>query len=225
MTVSVTYSDGIALVRLDDGKANAMGHAMFDALEAVLDEVASRARALVLAGRDGMFCAGFDLAVMKSADAGAIDALVARGGQLVLRLYEYPLPLVAAASGHGLALGGLMLLACDTRFGARGKYRYGLNETAIGLVMPGFGREIAKAVINPQQLTAALLQARLYDADGAVTAGFLDQALEESAVLDAALAEASMLAELPPATYRDCKRAVRADALQALRHSLSTDAR
>lgn len=220
MSVTLEDRDGIALVRLDDGKANAMGHAMFDALESVLDEVESQGRALVLAGRPGMFCAGFDLAVMKSADAAAIDTLVARGGALVLRLYGFPAPLVAAATGHGLALGGLMLLACDSRFGARGKYRYGLNETAIGLVMPGFGREIAKARINPQQLTATLLQARLYDAEGAVEAGFLDQAVDEAAVLDAALTEARTLAELPVTTYGDCKRALRSDALLALRNSL-----
>ena len=49
-----------------------------------------------------------------------------------------------AATGHGLALGAIMLLAGDVRVGPNAsgsKARFGLNEVAIGMTLPMIGLE------------------------------------------------------------------------------------
>ena len=119
--MSMTYQlDGhVAVLTFDDGKANALSHQALDALEAALDraEADPDARAILLAGRPGRFSAGFDLATM-TAGVEEMRWLVGAGANLIARLLLEPLPVVAACTGHALAAGALLLLACDQRIGA-----------------------------------------------------------------------------------------------------------
>lgn len=220
MPVTLDIDDDVALITLDDGKANAISHALLDVLEPALDEAEQKAGAVVLAGRPGRFCAGFDLQVMQGGDRAEVNRLLQRGGRLAHRLYGYPKPLVAAATGHALALGAILLLACDTRVGARGDFKLGLNETAIGMALPVFGTELARARLEPALLTASVIQARLYSPEAAVAAGFLDSVAEPDRVIDEATNLARQFARLSSGAYATTKRTLRRDTLQAIGASL-----
>ena len=107
--------DRVLVLHIDDGKANVLSFEIIAAIEAELDIAVGddATRAMVIAGRPGMFCAGFDLGVMRSGDPSAVVSLVAAGGALVTRLYASSVPVVSAATGHALAAGALILLGCD----------------------------------------------------------------------------------------------------------------
>ncbi len=117
--VTTERRDGVLVVHLDDGKANALSFDMIAAINAAIDEAEGDddVRAMVLHGRPGKFSAGFDLGVMFGDDMSAIINLVADGGALVHRLYGSSVPVVAASTGHALAAGALLLLGCDVRVG------------------------------------------------------------------------------------------------------------
>src|SRR5438552_1998622 len=117
----------VAIVRMDDGKANALSHASIDALNAALTAAERYAHSVVLVGRPGRFCAGFDLSVINAGPA-EMQALVRRGGELAVRLFMFPRPVVAACTGHALAAGAIILMASDHRVGAQGAFKIGLNE-------------------------------------------------------------------------------------------------
>ena len=151
---------------MDDGKANAVSPAMLDVLEPALEEAEAGARATALVGRAGVFCGGFDLKVVGGSDTAARDALVARGAALSHRLYNFGKPLVAAATGHGIALGAVILLACDTRIGGRGDFKFGLNETAIGMHLPPPILELARDRLPKDKVTEAAIQATIYGPEG-----------------------------------------------------------
>ena len=87
--------------RMDDGKANALSHVSIDAFNAALDAAERDAGAVVIVGRPGRFCAGFDLSVI-NAGPTETQALVRRGGELALRLYMFPRPVVVACTGLSL---------------------------------------------------------------------------------------------------------------------------
>ncbi|MEQ9322907.1 MAG: enoyl-CoA hydratase-related protein, partial [Polyangiaceae bacterium] len=77
--LSYTQDDGVAVITMDDGKANALSHEMLDALDDALGRAEKEAKAVVIAGREGKFCAGFDLKTMMAgpeSDAG----LLTKGG-------------------------------------------------------------------------------------------------------------------------------------------------
>lgn len=209
----------VARLHLDDGKANVVGYDLLDALDQGLDRAQREAKAIVIAGRDGVFSAGFDLKEIQKGPEAA-QALVSRGAATLLRLFAHPQPVVIACTGHAIAAGALLLLSADSRIGAAGDFRIGLNETAIGMTFPVFGIELARARLDPRQLTRALVQSQMYDPDAAAAAGYLDRVLPPEQVLDGAMAEAARLAELPAGPYGKNKQDIRAPYIAAIQASL-----
>ena len=220
MSVSLNIRDDIALITMDDGKANAVSNTMLEALEHALNEAEQKAEAVVLAGRPGLFCAGFDLKIMKGGSDEDRAALGDRGGWIVHRLYSFPKPTIAAATGHGIALGALFLLGCDVRVGALGNYHFGLNETAINLPLPIFGLELVEARLARDRMVEAVLQARLYQAEEAVTVGYLDHAVTQDKVIAESTNIARELAAIPSEAYNENKQLMRRQTLSTIAASL-----
>ncbi len=220
----VTYElDGnVAVIRLDDGKANAISHEVLDALHEALDRAERDARAVVIAGRDGRFSAGFHLPTM-TAGTAEMRGLVSAGAELLLRVYLLPLPVVVACTGHALAAGALVLLVGDTRVGAAGEFKIGLNEVAIGMQLPIFAVELARDRLTPSQFTPATIQARIYDPTDAVAAGYLDVVVTPDEVLPTAVADAARLAELRTGAYAETKARARTTTADFLLSTLADD--
>ncbi len=220
MSATLEMNGDVAIVTMDDGKANAINPTMLDALEAAFDEAESKAGAIVMAGKPGLFSAGFDLKLMAGATPEEVTALVMRGGAFAMRIYGGPLPVVAACTGHAIAMGAFYLLSCDTRVGSKGEFALGANETVNGMTLPIFGIELPKARLNPQHLTKAIIQAHMYDPAGAVEAGYLDQVVEADKVVAAAGEIAGQLAALPRQAYAANKKLLRADTIRIINESL-----
>ncbi len=192
MSQRIHYSQQGAVAKLlfDDGKANAVSPAAIDELHAALDRAEKEAGAVALIGRPGRFSAGFDLASMRAGPAES-RALVKAGALLLARMCEAPLPIVAGCTGHALAMGGLLLLASDSRIGAAGDFKLGLNEVAIRLTLPLFAVELARDRLSRRHLQRATAFAELYTPEAAVDAGYLDRVVAPAALEAETLAEAA----------------------------------
>src|SRR5262249_42316052 len=105
--VSCSVDHQVAIIQMDDGKANALSRPMIDAIAAALVRAEQEASAVVLVGRPERFCAGFDLRVMMSGPDPARELLKA-GSELLTKLYGCAIPLVIACTGHALAGGALV---------------------------------------------------------------------------------------------------------------------
>lgn len=218
--LSYQINGDVAVITLDDGKANAVSHAFVDALTEGLDRAEQEAKAVVLCGRAGVFSAGFDLKEIAKGPAES-KALVDRGATLLLRLFSFPMPVVAASAGHAIAAGALLMLAADTRIGAAGEGKYGLNETAIGMSLPPFGLQIGLCRISKRHQTEAIIQATLYDSEAAKNAGFLDAVVPSESLAHEAMAAATALAELPTEAYASMKLDVRRQYIDIIAASLA----
>ena len=196
-----TLDDGVAVITLDDGKANVFSDAVVARLETILDEIeASEARSLVLLGRPGKFSAGFDLSEM-TAGVEVMRALVARGARWWARLYGLGLPTVAACTGHALAGGAITLLSCDVRIGADVPAKIGLSEVAIGMPLPKFAVELARERLTKASFTLSTIGGTVYDPAGAAAVGYLDRVVDADQLLPEALAEARRLGELRTSAF------------------------
>ena len=220
MSATVEITNDIALIRMDDGKANAINFEMVAALNAALDTAESKAKAIVLTGRDGRFSGGFDLNAFASLGADGVYKLLDAGAELLLRLYGGPLPVVAACTGHAIAMGVFILHACDTRIGTSGDYKIGANEAITGMNLPIFAMELARDRLNPSHLTRAMIQGYIYNPQGALEAGYLDMLAPADEVEAKALAVASQIAQLPAPAYAWNKRAIRKTTLDRIKASL-----
>jgi enoyl-CoA hydratase len=205
--VSCTIDDGVAVVRLDDGKVNVVSHRVIELLHGALDRSLEEASAVAIIGREGKLSAGFDLTEM-TAGIERTQALVGAGGHLLMRIYGHPQPVVLGVTGHALAAGALLCLVCDLRIGGDGPAKIGLNETAIGMGLPHYGWELARERLTPAHLRRGAVQAEIYDATTAVDAGYLDRVVPAADVERAAIEEARRLGQLPAAAYRHTKLAL-----------------
>lgn len=221
---SVRYElqDSVAVIRLDDGKANALSPGVIDALRESLERAEKDVATVLLVGRPGRFSAGFDLNVMRQG-GDALRSLVTAGAELALRIFGFPRPVVAACTGHAIAMGAIVLLAADHRVGARGEFKLGLNEVALGMTLPLFGVELARHRISRRHLTRAVLASEMYAPDTAVDAGFLDRVVEPGAVYDEALSEAHRLSQLGTGAFRNTKHALRETTIAHIRETLEAD--
>ena len=207
--VSFAQQDGVATLTLDDGKVNALSLPMAQAIGAGLDRAVAEAKIVIIRGRPGVLCGGFDLKVIRGGDAAQRTAMTDAGMALLARLYLHPQPLIFACTGHSVAAGGLMLLTGDVRIGVRGAFRIGLNETAIGLSLPHLGIELARDRLAPSALTQSVIRATLYTPDEAATAGYLDEAVDDGAFDDTLAKHAQGLLALDATAYAATKRRLR----------------
>ena len=221
--VTLELDGDIGVIRIDDGKANAMSHEIIDALEAHLHAVQAEAKAVAIIGRDGKFSAGFDLKTMQAGPREARDLLKA-GAELGHRLYTSPIPVVIGCTGHALAMGAISLFCADVRIGAEGPYKIGMNEVAIGMPVPRFAIELARDRLSPRHLSAAVNQARVFDPATAVDAGYLDWVVPLDEVGPAAIQIAQhMAATLHPAAFRLTREYLRGKVGDAVLAGLAAD--
>lgn len=220
--VQYALADGIATLTMDDGKANAFGLEMIAALSAALDraEAEADAGAVVIAGRPGVLCAGFDLKIIRGEDDGAKRRMREAGVDALLKTYLHPKPVVIACTGHSVAAGGLLLLTGDVRVGARGDYKIGLNEVGIGLSLPEFGLQLVYDRLDKRAVAQAVLGATLYDPVGAAEAGYLDRAVAPEAVMDNAMGTARAMLDLDAEAFAETKTRMRQPTADRIRASM-----
>ena len=207
VTVTTEDADGVLVVTIDDGKANALTVPVIDGIRSAIAEASGRGRPLVITGRDGCFSGGFDLAVMNSGQKHLAAALFAEGTRLYRDVIEAPVPVVASCTGHALAGGAMLLLCADHRIGRTGPYRVGLNEVAIGMALPPIGAAIAIHRLERRFLTRATMFAEIGSPERAEAMGFLDEVADDP--LPTACSLAASLAELPKGAFATTKRRIR----------------
>lgn len=215
--MSFTYAidDRVAIVTLDDGKVNAMSLPFFQELTAVLARAEQDdAGALVIAGRPGAFSAGLNLKLLPTLAPEPLKATLVEFGHTMLRVFTSPVPLIAAVTGHAIAGGAFLALACDARVMADGPYRLHINEIAIGLTVPSWAIAIAESVIGPRWRTEAILHARPYTPAEALGRGFVDAVCDPDDVLSHAHALAAPLLALDRKSYTVTKRRERDSAVR-----------
>jgi enoyl-CoA hydratase len=215
--------NNIATLTFDDGKANVVGRSFLDDINAGLDRAQEeKAGAVILRGREGMFSGGFDLNEFEKGPEEGM-AMVRRGFQLLVRLYSFPLPLVAASTGHGIAMGAFIIMACDWRIGSRGKFKMSLPETRIGMELPPILVELTASRISLQHMTRVALLSEVYNPEQAVAAGFIDEVVDPTELTARSAAVAEQLAQLPQQQFAKNKLSIRAGALQVMKESIANN--
>lgn len=214
-TITYALHDGIATATMDDGKANAINPTLLDALDTVLERcVDDEATALVLRGRENFFSGGIDLKAVAAAPEAERPEILHRIGRAALALWRAPLPTVAAVTGHAVAGGCLLAMACDRRIALDGTSKIGINETALGLVMPTWGIVIAESAVPSQHLTDVLLFGRIYGPAEAQAVGIVHEVVSADDFDARVAAVAAEAAAVPTKAFGTLKRRMRRDAAE-----------
>lgn len=222
--VQYTLADGIATVTLSNGKVNALSPQVIADIQAALDQAEKDAAVVILTGQPGILSGGYDLKVMKTGPDATRD-MVAAGSALTLRMLAHPQPVIVACSGHAVAKGAFLLLACDYRIGVEGPFQIGLNEVKIGMTMHQVGIALARDRLTPSAFQRSVINAEMFDPQGALSAGFLDQVVPADQLLATSQAVAQQLSQLNMTAHTQTKRKARKALLDSLSVSIEVDKR
>lgn len=215
--VSYRHDKSIAVITMDDGKVNALGPAMQQALNEALDNAdRDDVGAVVITGNDRVFSGGFDLKILTSGEAQPAIDMLKGGFELSHRLLSYPKPVVMACTGHAIAMGAFLLSSGDHRVAAPA-YNIQANEVAIGMTIPYAALEIMKLRLTPSAYQQAAGLAKTFFGETALAAGFVDEIVLPDMVRDRAVEAAREFAGLNQKAHAATKLRTRADTLSGIR--------
>jgi enoyl-CoA hydratase len=217
---TLTSEGDVSIITLNDGKANVFSPEMSKTISRLLDEVPDDKGSLVITGRPGIFSAGFDLKIISSGDASAVSSMIKTGFTLLARVYNFPRPVIAACSGHGVALGAFLLCCADYRIGAKGQFIVQANETRNNMSIPTPILEISKTRISKTHWYRAILNAEAYPIEKAIEPGYLDEVVEAESLMTRAMEVANDLATLGHPHYKITKNLDQKDTLKRIHDAI-----
>lgn len=212
----IDHHGEVAVIRMDRPPANALDHALVEALLSALDGVqASGARALILTGRPGMFSGGLDVPALIDCKRPDIERFWQQFFLLTCRLASSPVPVIAALSGHAPAGGAVLALQCDYRIGVHGNFRIGLNEVQVGLPVPATILLALEEVIGTRWMRRIATRGSLLPMAEALGIGLVDELVDPDKLMPTAVARAQELLSLPPVAMNTTRLAGKARLIEA----------
>jgi len=172
-------------------------------------------RALVLTGGvPNIFITHYDVSELSgTADAARERESIGAGElhgmhQLLLKLGQLRVPVIAAINGTAMGGGCELALACDFRYMARGG-QIGLPEVRIGILPGAGGTQRMTRLLGAAKALELLLLGDTLDADAAERVGLVHRACDPDQLMPDVLALASELASRPRLSIALIKQCVR----------------
>lgn len=206
LVVLERHNDGVALVRLNSPKVNALSRALLAELRAVAESLTSEpAGAVVVWGGERIFAAGADISEFAgqkeareigAAFHGTLDAVAA-----------IPSFVIAAVSGYALGGGCELALACDYRIASE-KAVFGQPEILLGIIPGGGGTQRLPRTVGVSRAKEMMMTGRQVRADEALTIGLADEVVPHETLLDRAVGLAAEVSRGPRIAQQILKRVV-----------------
>ena len=197
--IESTTKDGVAVLAMRHGKANALDTELCQALCGALDDAADGAAAVVLTGAGTVFSAGVDLKRVVAGREGYVAAFLPELWRAFTRLATFELPVVAAVNGHAIAVGLSWSPPRTGRSWRRAPGRAGVTELLVGVPFPAVALELLRLRAGDAQARPLVLSGATFGAGEALARGLVDEAVPASELAGHSLAAARRLAALGPA--------------------------
>lgn len=179
--------DGVAVIRFNRPKAlNAINPAVLEEMARALEQIETDAeiRVLILTGEgEKAFVAGADIAHMVNLTPLEARRFSRAGQDLLFRLENLSIPVIACVNGFALGGGTEIAMACDFIYASE-TAKFGQPEINLGII-PGFGgtqrlsRLVGKAMAKELCMTGAMIGAPEAKAIGLVNKVVAPEALWE----------------------------------------------
>jgi enoyl-CoA hydratase/carnithine racemase len=199
---------GVATIRLDRPKVNALSRAVVEAIgEAVDAAAADEVRSVVVWGGERVFAAGADVKEMASLDVVSTHRYIGVFQDVFTRLERLPKVTIAAVNGYALGGGCELALACDFRFAAADA-RLGQPEIALGVIPGAGGTQRLPRLVGVPTAKELIFSGRPVGAEEALRIGLVDRVLPAEEVYAAAVESAERYARGPAVALAAAKEAV-----------------
>ena len=207
--VRLEVEDGVATLRLDRPKMNAIDGALRAELRAAAVEARDRddVRAVVLYGGERVFAAGADIKEMSTMSYAEMTSWGTQLQEALTVVARLPKPVVAAVTGYALGGGFELALTADFRvLGERAKV--GVPEITLGVIPGAGGTQRLTRLVGPAKAKDLVFTGRHVAADEALALGIADRVVPDAGVYETARELAAQFAAGPAVALRAAKQAI-----------------
>ena len=207
--VRLEVEDGVATLRLDRPKMNAIDGALRAELRAAAVEARDRddVRAVVLYGGERVFAAGADIKEMSTMSYAEMTSWGTQLQEALTVVARLPKPVVAAVTGYALGGGFELALTADFRvLGERAKV--GVPEITLGVIPGAGGTQRLTRLVGPAKAKDLVFTGRHVAAEEALSLGIADRVVPDAGVYETARELAAQFAQGPAVALRAAKQAI-----------------
>ena len=198
----------VTIVRLAHGKASALDVELCDAIHQTFTDLRD-CEAVVLTGTGKIFSAGVDLLRLLDGGVDYTRQFLPALRRCLMTLFSFPRPLVAAANGHAIAGGCVLVATCDYRVMAAGTARIGVPELLVGVPFPTLALEAMRFAVPPQHFQEVIYRGASFVPGEALSRGLVDEVIDPEQCLQHAVDVASGMAAIPRRSFELAKQQVR----------------
>ena len=202
-------ASGVATVRLDRPKVNALNQIVAKEIGEAVDALAAdpAAKAVIVWGGDKVFAAGADIKEMAELDSTTMFRYIGGFQDVFTRLENLPQITIAAIAGYALGGGCELALACDLRICAQDS-RLGQPDILLGVIPGAGGTQRLPRLVGAGRAKEIVYSGRFVDADEARAIGLVNEVVPPDQVLARATELAERLARGPTVALMAAKQAI-----------------
>lgn len=172
---TLEFDGDVAVLTLDDGRANALNPQMLNLfLDALIN--ARDTGCLIIKGREKLFSGGLDLPKLSALDREEMTGFLELFDRVHDTLLSFPVPIVTVARGSAVAGGAIIFASGDHRL-TTPYGKIGVNEVVLGLNIPTSALEILRVSLGERGVAEATLSGRLFEGDERLRVGFATEVL------------------------------------------------
>lgn len=224
--VRLDVEDGVATIRIDNPRLNAISQHVTRELKTCVDEVAGRedVRALVVWGGRIIFAAGADVSEMQPLSPSEAEPVITRLHDALDALEDLPIVTIAAINGYALGGGLELAMSADLRYAGEGA-RLGQPEIQLGIIPGAGGTQRLPRLIGLSRAKDLIFTGRHVKAEEALSIGLVDRVFDDDEVYEKALEDARAFAKGPTQALRAAKLAIMGGMQTDLRSGLGLERR
>jgi Delta3-Delta2-enoyl-CoA isomerase len=216
--IHLIKKENYGIIQMDREKANPMNHEFVAELRIALKNFSEddSIQGAIINGKENFFSAGLDLPELYTYDEKQFEKFWRNFMDLVSDLVAFDKPLIASINGHAPAGGCIIAIGCDYRVMAEGKYKIGLNEIPIGIVVPRGVFDIYSFWIGRRTAFQYLMEGKLFSPEHAKMIGLVDEIVPADKVLEAAETKLKQYLQYEQNGWRLTKRQLKQDQLKSI---------
>ena len=215
--IQYTIQDGVYLIELNNGKANAINEVMIDQLTDILNKARlDDSLGIVVTSKGRFFSSGADIKyILDLSLEEGVPRYFRKLDELLLTLFAFPKPCITAINGHSIG-GGLLIQMCSDYSIAQDEVRikYGFPEIKIGLAIDSIMAEILSFSFNSRkQISKILYKGELFTTEVALNCNIIDKVVSESDLQKVAKEEVLKLSGINPEAFNAIKQVLRRETI------------
>jgi enoyl-CoA hydratase len=209
--IGLAIAEGIAVATLSRPPVNAINEEWVSRLREVIAQ-AKNCPVLLIRSDQKVFCAGADLALMRSrfdspAGRAQMVALAREMQRVYAELESSPFVSIAEISGAAMGGGLELALACDFRVAAF-EAKLGLPEVTLGLLPGAGGTQRLTRICGEAVAKRLILRGEVLGGEEAARLGVVQWAVPREELPPEAMELAREVAALPIEALRACRRCI-----------------